>query len=100
MDFFQFLQNSKTETKKSEATSILPQVKEEIQDRYLDYESLQKGDYIKIIRLDQGTFNHFKGYIGEIKQYRKGSDSAMIILHAVNYPKLYKVPVAHFKKVG
>lgn len=60
---------------------------------------MRKGNYIKMIYKEKGGWNMYKGYIGEIRQYRKGQDFAMIILHAMANMKLMKVPIEHFIKI-
>jgi ATP-dependent exoDNAse (exonuclease V) alpha subunit len=60
------------------------------------YEHLKKGDRIKMVRKENSPFNCYKGYIGEIKALKKDTGYAMIILHAMNYPRLMRVPCDHF----
>ena len=61
-----------------------------------EFKHFKRGDRIKIVRKENGSFNYYKGYIGEIKSLKKDSDYAMIILNAMNYSKLMKVPCDHF----
>jgi hypothetical protein len=60
------------------------------------YQNIRVGNRIKIVRLEGGNFNHYKGYIGEVKDYKKDHPTALIIVHAVNMPKLLRVPLEHF----
>jgi hypothetical protein len=61
------------------------------------YQNVKRGDSIKILRIDGGQFNHYKGYIGEIKEYRRGQTNAFVLLHAVNVPRLLSIPLEHFE---
>jgi hypothetical protein len=117
MDFFQFLQNSKDnskDTSNSKTTNKPPQ-KKKIQETSLDnktpinlpnlpneevqvYKNITKGDMVKIIGVKDSTLNSYKGYIGEIKYYERNKDSAMIFLHAIAYPTIIKFPLHHFVK--
>lgn len=63
------------------------------------YNTIKVGDTVSIVRLENSVYNNFKGYIGEIKEYKKGQDKAVVMLHATNYPKYIKVPLNHFKKL-
>lgn len=62
------------------------------------YKNIKTGDFIKIIYQKNSTLNHYKGYIGEIKEYRKEQDSAVIFLHAISTFRLIRFPITHFIK--
>jgi hypothetical protein len=59
----------------------------------------KKGDFIKIIYLENSPLNNYKGYNGEIRQYVKNSDYAFIVLEAINNSASIKFPVEHFIKI-
>lgn len=60
------------------------------------YKNIKKGDFIRIIYQENSILNHYKGYFGEIKEYRKEQDSALIFLHAISTFRLIKFPITHF----
>lgn len=77
----------------------------------------RKGNFIKVIRTprkyqvdDQGNIQTLEqntrlcdiycGYIGEIKQFFKGDDSAMVILHALNNVQPIKFPIECLVKIN
>lgn len=59
-------------------------------------EVFKRGDFVKIIRLEDSPLNVYKGYFGEIKEYIQRSDSAYIVLEAMAYPRRIKFPLGHF----
>ena len=61
------------------------------------YKNIKKGNFIKIIYQKNSVLNNYKGYIGEIKEYRKEQDSALIFLHAITSFRLIKFPITHFE---
>lgn len=63
------------------------------------YKNIKTGDFIKIIYQKNSLLNCYKGYVGEIKEYRKEQDSALIFLHAITTFKLIKFPITHFVKL-
>jgi transcription antitermination factor NusG len=114
MDFFQFLQNSKdtpnsktinkTQTRKIQETetpntplTLTPTnlANEEVE----VYKNITKGDMVKIMGVKGSILNSYKGYIGEVKDYKRDKDSAMIFLHAITYPTVIKFPLHHFVKI-
>ena len=64
------------------------------------YKNIKKGDFIKIIYQKNSILNQYKGYFGEIKEYRKEQDSALIFLHAISAFQLIKFPITHFIKIN
>jgi ribosomal protein L21E len=74
----------------AQTTAQTPQAKLDV-----TLENFRKGDTIKIVRVLGGTHNQYKGYIGEIKDYKRGSSTALVILHAMNTPQLMRVPIEH-----
>jgi hypothetical protein len=61
--------------------------------------TIKRGDFIKMVYKEKGSHNMYKGYIGEVKVYRKGQEYAMVILHAMNDMKLMRVSIDHFVKI-
>jgi len=59
----------------------------------------KKGDFIRIIHLENSPLNNYKGYNGEIRQYVKNSEHAYIVLEAINNSASIKFPVKHFIKI-
>ena len=55
MDFFDFVNKS--------------QQQQQLKDKIC--ETFRVGDTIKIVRLENSVLNYYKGYIGEIKEYKK-----------------------------
>jgi len=91
MDFFE-ISGSKASSKVA-GNSLPPDAPHSV------YKDIRVGERIKVIRMEGGLFNCYKGYIGEVKDYKRGQDSALVILHAVNCPKLLRMPLEHFVKL-
>jgi hypothetical protein len=94
MNFFN-LQPTSAATTTSTKTSNDASIK----NAHTVYQNIRAGNMIKIVRLEGGGFNHCKGYIGEVKEYKQGQVTALVILHAVNTPQLIKMPIEHFIKL-
>jgi hypothetical protein len=62
------------------------------------YKNIKRGDFIKIIYQKNSILNCYKGYIGEIKEYRKEQTHALVFLHAINSTQFIKFPLTHFIK--
>lgn len=121
MDFFQFLQNSTNNSPKKnlkrknkitenndnqenlliqENTLQIPlQNEHETRDtqRY-DILNIKRGDYVKIIGLPNSNLNSYKGYIGEIKDYKQDQDFALVFLHGITALSIIKFPLKHLIK--
>jgi hypothetical protein len=63
------------------------------------YQHIKSGDNIRMIHRPNSILNCYKGYIGEIKEYKKGQSYALIFLYAINTYNLIKVPIEHFIKI-
>lgn len=117
MDFFQFLQKSSqssqsTESKESsqskQKTIVLSSEnnKKSTGEELINnqettvYKNIKKGDLVKIIYIKDSILNTYKGYIGEIKEYRKDMDSAVIFLHCITSFTSIKFPIEHFIKIN
>lgn len=57
----------------------------------------KRGEFVIIQGVPNSNLNVYKGYFGEIKEYIPRSESAYIVLEAMNYPKPIKFPFGHFK---
>lgn len=73
--------------------------KETTKENVREYQEVEfkRGDFVKIIRLEDSPLNVYKGYNGEIKEYIYRSNSAYIVLEAMGYPRRIKFPLGHFK---
>ncbi len=60
---------------------------------------LKNGDTVIICYLENSPYNTYKGYIGEVKEYRKHNDVATVSLIATSNQKHIRVPIEHFKKL-
>ena len=108
MDFFTYLQNSGKESleKKQEREKkqkILDntndQKLENINEKHIQNTNFKKGEVVMITKFENSMFNIYKGYYAEIKKYNQNSDHAYVILPALNYPTLMKIPIGHFTKL-
>jgi hypothetical protein len=61
----------------------------------LQYQEFKRGDFVTIQRLENSDLNIYKGYFGQIKEYRQISNSAYVILEAMNYPIPINFPAGH-----
>lgn len=120
MDFSQFLKNSyskkntqksndidkkqnqknsknKTKTDSTEKTSVSTS-QYYVSNSNLDiYKNLRKGNMVKIIRLENSELNYYKGYIGEVRDYKKDQNHASIFLHARNNNIIISFPLTHLE---
>lgn len=84
MDFFKLLEES---TNKPQA----------VQQKHALYENIHKGTCIRVIYMSGSVLNVYKGYIGEVRDYRRGQDYALVTLTALNNGNLLKMPLEHFQ---
>jgi hypothetical protein len=105
MDFFKLFKNS-TSTNQNPSTSAETDKKNtsrSIQSQSTGlqaYQNVKKGDRIMIVRLAGSPLNFYKGYLGEIREYRNGCDYAIVVLQTTCYPRLLHMPLNHFIKTG
>lgn len=122
MDFFQFLQKSSnspvenTTNKNPNKKNVIKtqenqqlknqQLKnQQLENQQLDnqettvYKNIKRGDFVKIIYLKNSNLNIYKGYVGDIREYRKDQDSAIIFLHAISSSNKIRFPIEHFIKI-
>lgn len=104
MDFLEILKNSSnitTQIKNNQKDKNKQKTTPKNNDMHLNsistYKNIKKGNFIKIIYQKNSLLNNYKGYIGEIKEYRKEQDSALIFLHAITTFRLIKFPITHFE---
>ena len=95
MDFFQLLNNAQKEGGGGKDTPK-DTPKDTLKPHSL-YENIRRGTPVKIVRMKNSVLNVYKGYIGEIKDYRRGQDYAMVTLNAVNNSTPIKIPLEHFE---
>lgn len=123
MDFFSYLQNSgiKKENRNNKEQKIdkinkslnedsnsknsinssinKNKVDNDENEKHISNHNFKRGETVKIIRYENSIFNLYKGYYAEIKQYKENSSYAYVILPAMNYPSLIKIPIVHFMKI-
>lgn len=115
MDFFQFLQKSTddSDSKKSKRKTtkttrehqtedsnvtdkILATKKREMEQAHL---YIKRGDMVRIVNVPNSMLNIYKGYIGEIKDYKIDQDSALVFLHGITSITFIKFPLVHLIKI-
>lgn len=117
MDFLEILKNSSNSTEKTIKQKDKNKQKQKINTNdnlniisKLDtnsnvnsistYKNIKRGDFIKIIYQKNSILNSYKGYIGEIKEYRNEQNTAVIFLHAISTFRLIRFPITHFVKIN
>lgn len=122
MDFTQFLQNSYSKNNEIESEKVkknkkIKQNNKEVSTENIKtckdtnetstdnnqynlstYKNIRKGDFVKVIKLENSELNHYKGYIGEIRDYKKDQSHALIFLHARNTNNYILFPLKHLEK--
>jgi|688.fasta_scaffold377543_2 hypothetical protein len=118
MDFFSIFQNNNLDTnnldtkkKTTDAVDIRPNAvdirmsvkkgnvqedkKKEI-NHVSSYKNIRKGMFVKIIGVTGSYLNYYKGYFGEIKDYKREQDFAIIFLHGPVKVTILRFPIYHF----
>ena len=54
------------------------------QPTFMKKEYFRKGDFVTIVRMENSNMNVYKGYKGEIYDYTKNSDYALVIIDCLN----------------
>lgn len=103
MNFLQFLSNQPQQQPQSVKQDQPPNnakavVVQKINEQDL-CRNIRKGTLVRIIRKPKSPHNIYKGYIGEVKEYVKNQDYAIIMLHALNTPKCFRFSLDHFVKL-
>lgn len=86
-------------TKQFDDTITVDKFEEHFQDKNdtnTYHYNLKIGDIVQIIYKPNSDYNSYKGYIGEIKDYKKDKDYALVFLYAVVQYKVVKFPLSHF----
>lgn len=114
MDFFQFLQKSTddSDSKKTKRKTKSTQIEDsnvpcqtnkakETTNREMEQAHLyiKRGDMVKIVNVPNSMLNIYKGYIGEIKDYKIDQDSALVFLHGITSITVIKFPLVHLIKI-
>ena len=106
MDFFSILQKNSNENENALKIKSIESVKDTEEtrtkkqkmeiDNVLDqinhtnsYKNIKRGSYVKIIGVKNSILNIYKGYTGEIRDYKKDQDYAIIFLCNFNSPKVF-----------
>jgi ribosomal protein L21E len=95
MDFFEFLNKSKSAKSNTDNKTLTPNKSLQAKAPYAYF---KKGDRIRIIYKTGSFLNSYKGYIGEVHQC-KNDNTALVILHAMNCLKPISFPQDHFIKM-
>jgi hypothetical protein len=113
MDFFSIFQNNNLDTKnldtKKKTTNAVDirlsvkkgnvqedkNIQKEI-NHVSSYKNIRKGMFVKIIGVTGSYLNHYKGYFGEIKDYKRDQDFAIIFLHGPVKLTILRFPINHF----
>jgi len=101
MDFFLFnSKNSKIKETNSKETPHSIKIERPANDvsAHVTYQNVSIGTLVRIIRKPNSKLNIYKGYIGEVKHYRKGQEHAIIFLYAIASLKCVQFPLDHFVK--
>jgi hypothetical protein len=120
MDFFQFLQkstdnpdNSKKTKRKTKTTqdelskdktlqSTSKKQAHHIEQNHHEIEQahfyIKRGDVVRIVNVPNSKLNSYKGYIGEIRDYKRDQDFALVSLHAIIALPIIKFPLVHLIK--
>jgi hypothetical protein len=118
MDFFQFLKKSKQSTDQdaennTENKNLEEKVYKKTESKYINkkeinfseakdetghvlYKNVKKGNMVRIIYNENSILNLYKGYIGEIRDYKNEQDFAIVFLHGINSQTFIKCPLQHF----
>lgn len=68
-----------------------------LKDQELDlYKNIKNGDMVRVIGVSGSILNSYKGYIGEVKSYKKNNDYALVFLHSISSnASIIKFPLKH-----
>ena len=112
MDFIQFLQkstdnpdNSKKTKRKTKTTQdelskdkTLQLTSREHREIEQTHFYVKRGDMVRIVHVPNSRLNNYKGYIGEIRDYKRDQDFALVSLHAIISIPIIKFPLVHLIK--
>jgi hypothetical protein len=74
----------------------LPTDKAQIISYHHQYNNIKIGQFVRVHYLQGSSLNDFKGYIGEIRDYKQGQEHALVTLHALNTQRPIKMNIQHF----
>lgn len=105
MDFAKFLQldlkkqelGTKLGTKLNTVIKKIDHIEHVEYDPDTEFVEYRKGNFITVIYLKDSILNSYKGYMGEIRTYTRGSDTATVVLEGLNSSIPIKFPINHFK---
>jgi ribosomal protein L21E len=99
MDFLQFLATPQAQTQTGEHphTQNSVSVSKQLNSQDL-YKNIRKGDLVVVVRKKNSPHNLYKGYVGEVREYIKNQNVALVMLHAPSSTKLLKLSIDHFVK--
>jgi hypothetical protein len=90
--------NSIKDTQNNQDTQDIQGIQNNNQYNLSTYKNIRKGDFVKVIKLENSVLNHYKGYIGEIRDYKRDQSHALIFLHARNTNNYILFPLKHLEK--
>jgi len=111
MDFFQFLQASKEKQNDISENNLqktgidIDNISNEncienSDENCIDtYKNIRKGSMVKIIYVENSLLNTYKGYNGEIKNFKSGQDFALVFLHGIQHKCIIKFPLKHLMHI-
>lgn len=114
MNFFQYLKNNKNSDSTQKNNKLINQHSSNFLQEDLPsveggqnplrnplYHSsvLKKGDTIKIIYYPNSYYNSYKGYYGEIKDYKKSQSFALVHIYTSTSTRTIRLPIDHFIKI-
>jgi hypothetical protein len=95
MDFLSFLEsNTNTNTNANTKTTIPIQAS-----MNMEFKHIRQGMFVKVVAIPNSALNVYKGYKGEIKEYKAGNEYAVVVLHCINNLPAVKFPLNHFVTV-
>jgi transcription antitermination factor NusG len=66
-------------------------------DNNIVYSNFKRGDIVRIIYKQHSCFNNYKGYLGEIREYKKNSNYARVFLYPIQYQTIINIPIDHIQ---
>lgn len=90
MDFLSFLESNTSISNTSSAT----QAKDALMN--MEFKHVRQGMFVKVVAIPNSALNVYKGYKGEIKEYKSGNEYAVVVLHCINNLPAVKFPLNHF----
>lgn len=98
MNFFQFLKNNNNS--QNQITLDNKSKNEVLSVKTYHSTILKPGDRIKIIYYPNSYYNSYKGYYGEIKEYKKSQPFALVHIYTSTSTRKISLPIEHFVKIN